>query len=88
MQQLGVAEREAQRALELCPGTNWARHALAHVLDAQGRHEEGRHMLGQTRNIWTVGARKEVLRAKGGICWGRQIGMSLSGGVHCSGDTG
>jgi hypothetical protein len=47
------AERAARRALELEPKEPWAQHALAHVMLAQGRIEEGARFLESVAGTWT-----------------------------------
>jgi hypothetical protein len=50
---LGEAERAARRALELERREPWAQHALAHVMLAQGRIEEGARFLEGAAPSWT-----------------------------------
>lgn len=45
------AERTARRALELAPDP-WAHHALAHVMDAEGRHAEGCMWMSDHSDAW------------------------------------
>ncbi|MFM9977298.1 MAG: tetratricopeptide repeat protein [Sphingomonadaceae bacterium] len=39
--QYGVAEAAGRKAIDLQPRNGWARHAVAHVLEMQGRRNEG-----------------------------------------------
>jgi tetratricopeptide (TPR) repeat protein len=50
---LADAEREARAAIRLKKKEPWAHHALAHVLLAQGRNEEGRAFLEDVKDTWT-----------------------------------
>ena len=52
-QLLDAAERAARRALELERKEPWAQHALAHVMLAQGRIEEGARFLEGVAPTWT-----------------------------------
>jgi len=48
------AEETGRRALEACPRMPWAIHAVAHVMEMQGRHAEGVQWL-RTREVdWAV----------------------------------
>ncbi len=46
------AERWARRALDVEPGDAWARHALMHVFESAGRHDEALELLHDTRDDW------------------------------------
>lgn len=46
------AERTGRRAIELNPADLWAGHAVAHVLEMQGRHREGIAWIGAHEGIW------------------------------------
>ncbi len=50
------AEAEGRRAVELEPRDGWAWHAVAHVLETQGRHAEGARWLGTTPELWSQGS--------------------------------
>ena len=52
---LGEAEVFGRRALAINPEDAWATHAIAHVFEASGRAEDGRHFLEETRGDWSVG---------------------------------
>ncbi len=49
------AEDCGRRALELDPRVPWAIHAVAHVMEMQGRHEEGATWLRQRQAHWAEG---------------------------------
>jgi len=49
------AEEVARQALALEPRVPWAIHAVAHVMEMQGRHEEGSAWLAQHQPVWTEG---------------------------------
>ncbi len=46
------AEATGRRALAGSPRVPWAIHAVAHVMEMQGRHAEGRRWLGERRPHW------------------------------------
>ena len=46
------AEAAGRRALAGSPRVPWAIHAVAHVMEMQGRHAEGRRWLGERRPHW------------------------------------
>lgn len=46
------AERAGRRAIELSGDDSWAVHAVAHVLEMQGRIGEGLAWYDQTRQVW------------------------------------
>ena len=46
------AERWARQALDVEPGDAWARHALMHVFESEGRHDEALELLHDTRGDW------------------------------------
>ena len=48
------AEATGRRALEACPRMPWAIHAIAHVMEMQGRHVEGAHWLRTREPDWAV----------------------------------
>lgn len=48
----GMAERSARRAVELDPADLWATHAVAHVLEMQGRPQEGVGFLAEQEAHW------------------------------------
>ena len=47
-----AAEPKGRRAVELCKDDLWAVHAVAHVLEMQGRLEEGTSFLAQPYGTW------------------------------------
>jgi hypothetical protein len=51
----GAAEDLGRRALELDPRGPWAIHAVAHVMEMQGRFEEGSAWLRQQKGHWAEG---------------------------------
>lgn len=50
--QYGEAERIGRRAVELDPTDAWSVHAVAHVLEMQGRHREGIHWVDREEANW------------------------------------
>lgn len=50
---LGGAERIARRAISQEPADAWGLHALGHVMEMQGRTDEGVDLLTQTRANWS-----------------------------------
>lgn len=53
--ELAQAEEAGRRALAIDPRAPWAVHAVAHVMDAQGRHEEGLAWLRSHQAAWADG---------------------------------
>jgi hypothetical protein len=51
------AEEVGRRALALDPRQPWAVHAVAHVMEMQGRYEEGAAWLRQQQPMWAEGSR-------------------------------
>ena len=51
----GAAEDIGRRALELNPRGPWAIHAVAHVMEMQGRFDEGAAWLQQRQSVWAEG---------------------------------
>lgn len=49
------AEELGRRALQIEPRAPWAVHAVAHVMDMQGRHEDGGAWLRQHQAAWMEG---------------------------------
>ena len=49
------AEEAGRRALSIDPRSPWAVHAVAHVMEMQGRFEEGGAWLRQHQGIWAEG---------------------------------
>lgn len=49
------AEEAARRALQLNPRVPWAIHAVAHVMEMQGRFDEGSVWLRQQQAVWAEG---------------------------------
>ena len=49
------AEKEGKRAVEADARDSWAAHAVAHVLEMEGRREDGDIWLTQTSNGWADG---------------------------------
>ncbi|MDE2274963.1 MAG: tetratricopeptide repeat protein, partial [Burkholderiales bacterium] len=85
------AEEVGRRALALDPRVPWATHAVAHVMEMQGRFEEGAAWLRQHRDDWAEGNgfaphlwwhqglfRLEALDTAGAL---RLLDSHLSGGV-------
>src|SRR4030095_6719856 len=52
MNQYGEAEATALRALSMQPKDGWAVHAAVHVMEMQGRIEEGIAFLASRENDW------------------------------------
>jgi hypothetical protein len=52
--QYADAERSGRRAVELSGDDCWAVHAVAHVMEMQGRIGEGMAWLDQTRRVWAT----------------------------------
>lgn len=50
-----AAEPDGRRAIELDPGDMWAAHAVAHVMEMQGRRREGIAWLGGLAPHWAGG---------------------------------
>ncbi|MBS0446613.1 MAG: tetratricopeptide repeat protein [Proteobacteria bacterium] len=50
-----AAEETGRRALALDPRAPWAMHAVAHVMEMQGRHAEGAQWLADCAPHWTDG---------------------------------
>lgn len=50
------AEKYALKALELNPKDCWSTHAEAHVIEMEGRQDDGIKFLSKTINDWTTGA--------------------------------
>ena len=50
-----IAEKSGREAVELTPDDLWATHAIAHVLEMQGRHEEGIAWLETLEPNWEGG---------------------------------
>lgn len=50
------AERCALKGLELNPRDCWSTHAEAHVMEMEGRQDDGISFLSKTLNDWTMGA--------------------------------
>ncbi|XP_028415798.1 tetratricopeptide repeat protein 38-like [Dendronephthya gigantea] len=49
------AEKHAKQGLDLNPYDCWSTHALCHVLEMEGRYDEGVTFLKDTENYWTRG---------------------------------
>ena len=47
------AEREGRRAAALHPGDSWAQHAVAHVMEMQGRLKEGLAWMRDDPELWS-----------------------------------
>lgn len=47
------AEREGRRAASLHPGESWAQHAVAHVMEMQGRVKEGLAWMRDDSELWS-----------------------------------
>jgi tetratricopeptide (TPR) repeat protein len=50
-----IAEKSGREAVELAPDDLWATHAIAHVLEMQGRHDEGIQWLETLEPNWEGG---------------------------------
>lgn len=48
-----AAERQGRLAVEEEPRDGWAWHAVAHVMEMQGRHDDGIAWLGGTPHVWS-----------------------------------
>lgn len=46
------AEKQARKGLELIPKDTWATHALAHVMEMEGRQDEGIEFMSKTVENW------------------------------------
>lgn len=46
------AEKQARKGLEMIPKDAWATHALAHVMEMEGRQDEGIEFMTQTEDNW------------------------------------
>lgn len=51
-----LAEKQGRAALAAAPADGWARHAVAHVLEMQGRHDEGIAFMRDDIATWTQGS--------------------------------
>jgi len=51
-----LAEKQGRAALEAAPTDGWARHAVAHVMEMQGRHDEGIAFMRDDMANWTQGS--------------------------------
>ena len=51
-----LAESQGRAALAAAPADGWARHAVAHVLEMQGRHDEGIAFMRDDIATWTQGS--------------------------------
>lgn len=49
---LEEAEEQGRRAVEIRVDDAWAQHAVAHVMESQGRYEEGGEWLGRCSHTW------------------------------------
>lgn len=49
-----LAESQGRAALAAAPADGWARHAVAHVLEMQGRHDEGIAFMREDLQSWTT----------------------------------
>lgn len=52
--QYGLAERHGREAIAAEPRDGWARHAVAHVMEMQGRHDEGIAFMREDLPNWTT----------------------------------
>jgi tetratricopeptide (TPR) repeat protein len=50
-----AAEEAAMKALSIEPRDGWSIHAMAHVMEMQNRHEEGRQFLTSRSDDWSPG---------------------------------
>lgn len=46
------AEKQARKGLEMIPKDCWATHALAHVMEMEGRQDEGIEFMSKTQDDW------------------------------------
>ncbi|MBX3607453.1 MAG: tetratricopeptide repeat protein [Piscinibacter sp.] len=53
--QYAQAEDVGRQACARAAKVPWATHAVAHVMEMQGRHEDGRRWLNDTRAVWAEG---------------------------------
>jgi hypothetical protein len=75
------AEEAGRRALAADPRVPWAVHAVAHVMDMQGRHEEGAAWLRQHQDEWSEGN-----GFSGHLWWHKSLfrleGMDIAGALR------
>ena len=71
------AEELGRKAVDLSPDDLWAIHAVAHVLEMQGRAEDGREWLSQPADIWD-----DRNPFKGHLWWHTALFSLASGDFH------